>query len=244
MPLYGLIGHPVTHSFSKDFFQRLFLTEGLKEHHYELFDLPQIEMLPELIRLRQPSGLNVTIPHKESVLKYIDHVDAIAAETGAVNCLKMVDGKVHGYNTDYLAFRETITGLDLPSGIAALVFGSGGSSRAVTTVLRHLNIPYLVVSRTADEQQLAYQQLNHKIITGHPLLINCTPVGMWPAVEDRLSLPFESISKNHIAYDLIYNPAETGFLKECRLRGARIKNGSEMLELQALASWEIWNRQD
>jgi shikimate dehydrogenase len=244
MPLYGLIGHPVTHSFSKDFFQRLFLKEGLTDYHYELFDLPQIEMLPELIRLRKPLGLNVTIPHKESVLKYVDHADAIAADIGAVNCLKISDNKIYGYNTDFIAFRETVQRLELPEGTSALVFGSGGSSKAVTAALGLLNIPFQIVSRTADGQQLAYQQLNYKLISAHQLLINCTPVGMWPAIEERLSLPFESIGKNHIAYDLIYNPAETGFLRECRLRGARVKNGTEMLELQALASWEIWNRQD
>lgn len=239
MSLYGLIGHPVSHSFSARYFTELFRKEKL-DHSYELFDLRDIRLLPQLIELRSPFGLNVTLPHKASVLAYMDQVDPQAAEAGAVNCIHIQGSKLLGYNTDIPAFKEWVESLSLPGNREALVFGSGGSSKAVSLALKQLNIPFRIVSRTPLPDQLHYSQLNQKILAAHTLLINCTPCGMWPDVNERLALPYEFITPVHTVLDLIYNPAETLFMRECRLRGASVFNGSSMLYRQAELSWKIW----
>lgn len=243
MALFGLIGHPVSHSFSKDFFSNFFRENNLNVHSYELFDLPSIELFSTLMKERNPSGLNVTIPHKTAILPFLDTIDDYAAEIGAVNCISREGAKIKGYNTDAPAFKATLLDMNLPFGTRALVLGNGGAAKAVITILKQLDIPYEIVSRTISDELLHWDQLTRKHIETHHLIINCTPVGMWPKQAERLQLPFESFGSKHFVYDLIYNPAETILLKEARLRGSFTMNGQAMLERQALESWNIWKSQ-
>lgn len=241
MKVFGLIGHPLSHSFSKTFFTRFFEEKNLKDHAYELFDLPELNTFPDFIKKHQLSGLNVTIPYKQSIITYLDEADAVAASIHAVNCIRFQDGKLKGYNTDYPAFIQSLESFDIHIGTNALVFGTGGASAAVAKALHDEGINCLKVSRSEEKGHLTYGDLTEEVIKDHLLLINCTPVGMYPDVNHTLPIPFDGITENHIVYDLIYNPEETLFLKEAGKRGAKIKNGLEMLELQALKSWEIWN---
>jgi len=243
--VFGLIGATVSHSFSKAYFDEKFFRDGLRDHHYELFPLGSIDEIETLIKnTKGLSGLNVTLPYKEKVMKYLNEVDEAAKTIGAVNVIKIEDGKLKGYNTDSAAFLETLERwLPKKKKFAALVLGTGGSSKAVQQALRKLKIEYKLVSREASNESLSYEQVNldKKIIKESNLIINTTPQGMHPNTETMAPINMEHIGKDHYVYDLIYNPARTLFLQRAEMHGATIRNGLEMLHVQAEKSWNIWN---
>lgn len=244
--IFGLIGQTVSHSFSKAYFDEKFFRDGLRDHRYELFPLGSISEVEGLIaNTKGLTGLNVTLPYKEKVIQYLDVIDAAAKEIGAVNVIKIEEGKLKGYNTDSAAFYETLERW-LPKGTTfkALVLGSGGSSKAVQQALRKMQIEAKVVSREEGKSNITYEYLNKnnkKILGECNLIINTTPLGMHPNTETMAPISMDNIGKQHFVYDLIYNPARTLFLQRAEMHGATIKNGLEMLHVQAEKSWEIWN---
>jgi shikimate dehydrogenase len=244
MKVYGLIGYPLSHSFSKGFFAEKFAREGIKGCMYESFPIPGIEELPALIaQYPELQGLNVTIPYKQAVIPYLDELSPAAAQIRAVNCIRFKDGRKTGYNTDAIGFRRSLEPLLRSHHNKALVLGTGGAAKAVQYVLESLHIPYKLVSRQAGDDTIAYEQLDAAMMASHTLIINTTPLGMYPNVDAAPALPYEQLTDKHLLYDLIYNPAVTAFLQKGADKGATIKNGHEMLILQAEASWEIWNEQ-
>ena len=243
--VFGLIGATVSHSFSKAYFDEKFFREGLRDYHYELFPLGNITEIETLLKdTKGLTGLNVTIPYKEQVLKYLDEVDGFAKKIGAVNVIRIKDGKLKGFNTDSDAFYETIEKwLPKDKTFKALILGTGGSSKAVQEALKKLKIDFELVSREAKKGNVTYEDLEKKpdIIADSKLIINTTPLGMSPNTEAIPPITYESIGGDHYVYDLIYNPARTLFLQKAEIRGATIKNGLEMLHIQAEKSWMIWN---
>jgi shikimate dehydrogenase len=243
--VFGLIGQTVSHSFSKSYFDEKFFREGLRDHHYELFPLNNIKEIENLIKeTKGLSGLNVTIPYKEQVIKYLDEVDPVAKRIGAVNVVKLKDGKREGFNTDSDAFYETVEKwLPKDKTFTALILGTGGSSKAVQEAIKKLKINFKVVSRERSKGDLTYEDIQKqpKLITDSHLIINTTPLGMHPDTNSIPPIDFEKIGPEHYIYDLIYNPARTLFLQKGEIRGATIKNGLEMLHVQAEKSWAIWN---
>lgn len=248
--VYGLIGFPLSHSFSKKYFSEKFLQENVSSYKYELFPLPTVDKLPQLIASHPNlAGLNVTIPHKQAVIPLLDEMDAEAASVGAVNVVQLRDGKLKGYNSDVFGFEGSLRkflsdSILQKSGIQALVLGTGGASKAVVFVLGKMKIPFQYVSRSLRSGVLTYDGLTSEIISKHQLIINCTPLGTYPNVGNCPNLPYEAVTENHFFYDLVYNPAETLFLKKAKTQGAKICNGLEMLHLQAERSWEIWNEEE
>lgn len=257
MRTYGLIGFPLGHSFSKDFFSKKFQELGLIDHKYELYPLENLRELETLIEQTPDlKGLNVTIPYKIGVLYYLDWISDEAKAVDAVNCIKIVkkdplDGlfsgalklggvELEGYNTDVYGFEMSLKPCLRKQHTSALVLGSGGASRAVCYVLKKLNIAYKLVSRKPMPNQLTYADLSPSMIEQYKLIINTTPLGMAPDIEKAPSIPYGHIGEEHLLYDLIYNPRITSFLRQGEAQGASIKNGLEMLELQAEKSWDIW----
>ena len=242
MKWYGLLGKTLKHSFSKAYFTDKFNALGITDCKYENFELASIDELPELLR-DNPSikGLNVTIPYKEDVLPFLDEKNDIVKEVNACNCIKISDGKLSGYNTDVTGFQQSLEQVLEPQHTHALILGTGGSSKAVRYALKVLGIRYQNVSRTKSTTFITYDELNEEILNSHQLIINTSPIGMFPNVEETPSIPFELITPKHLLFDLIYNPAKTLFLKKGEERGAKISNGAEMLILQAEESWKIWN---
>lgn len=242
--IFGLIGSAVSHSFSKSYFDEKFFREGLRDHRYELFPLENIDKITDLLKKTKGlSGLNVTIPYKEQILKYLDEIDSAAMQIGAVNVVKIEGGKTKGFNTDADAFFETIEKwFPKNQKFTALILGTGGSSKAVKQGLNKLNIQFKTVSRDSSKGNFTYDDLNKNasIISNTPILINTTPLGMFPDTNSMPPIPYEKLSKEHYVYDLIYNPARSKFLQKAEMRGATIKNGLEMLHIQAEKSWEIW----
>ncbi|WP_093828748.1 shikimate dehydrogenase family protein [Spirosoma endophyticum] len=245
MKRYGLIGFPLTHSFSQRYFTEKFAREGISDSRYDLFELPNITALPDLLKLPGLRGLNVTIPHKLVVLPYVDRLDASAEKIGAVNVIKFEsDSSLTGYNSDYYGFRQSLTNwLNLlqrtPHELQALVLGTGGASKAVTVALADLGIAYKFVSRTKTDNALTYDDLSAGLGDYH-LIINGSPVGTYPHIDEAPALPYHLLTHHHLLYDLVYNPIETKFMQLGRERGAATHNGLRMLELQAEKAWEIW----
>lgn len=239
--MYALIGYPLGHSFSADFFNAKFSAEGI-DNSYRLMPIADISKLPALL-VSHPDlqGFNVTIPYKESVIPYLDAVSDEAAHIGAVNVVKILNGRRIGYNSDAPAFRESLLGIIGNRRPEALVLGTGGASKAVAYALESLGIKFSFVSRKKNPSILSYDELTEEIIRSHKLIINCTPVGMAPNTEASPSIPYQFLTDSHILFDLIYNPAATQFLINGLKAGATVKNGLEMLHLQALKAWEIWN---
>lgn len=240
---YGLIGFPLSHSFSPDFFNQKFEQDNIAAI-YNCYPIEDIALLPKLlIEVPELKGLNVTIPYKTSVIPYLDFISQEAQQIGAVNCIKIAGAKLFGYNTDHYGFTASLKPL-LHQGIkAGLVLGSGGSAQAVKYALRQMNIAYHIVSHSG-QGTYDYADLNEDIIQSHPLIINTTPLGMYPHTKEFPPIPYSFLSEKHLLFDLIYNPEQTAFLKQGAARGAVIKNGLEMLQLQAEKSWEIWNEVD
>lgn len=242
MRLFGLIGNPLTHSFSKKYFTEKFEKEEITECSYELFPLKTIDELPSLLR-NHPNleGLNVTVPYKKQVLKFLDEVH-LPDGLEACNCINRTGGKLVGYNTDVTGFEVSIKSLLKSHHKKALVLGQGGAAAAIVFVLKKLGIGFTIVSRTVHGvSTLTYKKVTEDVISKHSIIINATPLGMHPAEESCPDIPYQFVSDKHLFYDLVYNPAKTLFLKKGEERGAAIKNGEEMLKLQAEESWRIWN---
>lgn len=244
MRRFGLIGNPLTHSFSAKYFSEKFSTENISNVCYDLFELSDINQLPSIINhTKNLQGLNVTIPYKNSVMSYLNELDPAAKKIGAVNCIKITNGNLVGFNTDWIGFSmslKNLLGNALPQ--MTFVLGSGGSSKAVVYVLEQLNMPYNVVSRKIGNNIVQYADLSFKKYTSC-LIINTTPIGMFPHVEEMPPIPYHELRSTDFMYDLIYNPQETAFLKAGKNVGAHVKNGLEMLKIQAEESWKIWNKQ-
>jgi len=242
---FGLIGATVSHSFSKVYFDEKFFREGLRDYHYDLYPLETIDGLKKLLSENpELCGLNVTIPYKEQVLKYLTEIDKAAQQIGAVNVIQIRDGRLTGFNTDSIAFRETLQKwFPNETGSRALVLGTGGSSKAVQQALKFLNIPYSTVSREEGKGTFTYDDLKEdkSILAGSNLVVNTTPLGMSPNTNGVPPIDFDQITTNHYLYDLIYNPARTLFIQRAEMKGAHFKNGLEMLHVQAEKAWEIWN---
>ncbi len=245
MDNYGLIGASLKHSFSKDYFNRKFLEEQISAI-YNNYELADIDLLPQLIASNiDLKGLNVTIPYKKEVIRFIDKLDPTAYASQAVNTIRIKrDEKItlEGYNTDSPAFRETLKPLLKGNDIRALILGSGGAANAVSYALKELAIPAVFVSRhNSRNDVINYEAITTDVMKEHLLIVNCTPVGMFPLVNDYPEIPYEHFTSQHIAYDLIYNPKDTLFLQKAKDQGASVKNGLEMLHLQAELAWKIWN---
>ncbi len=242
MNLYGLIGKPLKHSFSAAYFNKKFAVEGIADSLYQNFELESITQLPQL-QQQQPNlrGLNVTIPYKKEVLPYLHQADNTVQQIGACNCIKIVDGKLYGYNTDTIGFRQSLQPHLNAHHTKALVLGTGGSSGAVQYALQQLGIPYKLVSRQKGNEMFLYEELTDEIIKEHTLIINTTPVGMFPHTDAAPDISYNAITEKHLLYDLIYNPEKTLFLHHGEANGATIVNGYDMLLLQAEAGWKIWN---
>ncbi|AKD03101.1 shikimate dehydrogenase [Pontibacter korlensis] len=243
MRKFGLIGKKLGHSFSKKYFTEKFEREGITDAAYELYELPRAEELTTLLQ-QEPElvGLNVTVPYKEQVIPLLDELDEAAATIGAVNTIKISNGRTKGYNTDYVGFKSSLEEFyPEPARKQALVLGTGGAAKAVWAALDALNVPYLRVSRKEGEGQLSYTQLTSEVLSDYNLIINTTPLGMYPQVEEAPELPYDNITDQHFIYDLVYNPNQTKLMQKCAAKGAKVMNGLLMLHRQADAAWNIWN---
>lgn len=246
MNIYGIVGNPLVQSFSPNFFNEKFKIENI-DAQYLKFEISDISLFPDVIQSNPNlKGLNVTIPYKEKIIPFLDELEDQAKEIGAINVVKVskIGGrtKLIGFNSDLIGFQNSI--FPLINKIIhkhALILGTGGASKAVAKGLENLGIDYCFVSRTPKEDQLSYDNLDKEILGRYTVIINASPIGTFPKVEDAPSIPYQYINSKHLLYDLVYNPAETKFLNLGKLQGATIKNGAEMLKLQALAAWEIWN---
>jgi shikimate dehydrogenase len=246
MKTYGLIGYPLSHSFSKKYFTEKFLNEGIEGNQYELFPIEYIDSISRLLA-ENPSlcGLNVTIPHKVAVLPFLNEMDEAAEKIGAVNCISIKEKNgekyLKGYNTDAFGFEASLKPLLEKHHTKALVFGDGGAAKAVKYVLDKLHIDYKIVVRKAIPNAILYEEITPEILASHTLLINTTPLGMSPNVDTFPDIDYNILGAKHLAYDLVYNPLETTFLIKAAQQGAVIKNGLEMLYQQAEKAWSIWN---
>ena len=239
---YGLIGYPLTHSFSPDYFAQKFKHEGITNSQYLLFEMETLDQLRQLsVSYPNLRGLNVTIPHKETVLSFLDDLSPEAHKIGAVNTIQIQDGRWIGHNTDIIGFRAAIQDwLDDFLIQTALILGSGGASKAAQYVLRSEGIPYKIVSRNGD---FNYGDLNEFIMRSVDLIVNCTPLGMFPDIQSKPAIPYSCLSDKHLLFDMIYNPEKTIFLSRGESYGTRIRNGRSMLQQQAEAAWKIWQSQ-
>lgn len=246
MKTLGLVGFPVSHSKSPQIFQHFF--EKLPQQsdwEYRLFPLQSIDMLPELLK-KEPNltGFNVTIPHKQSILSFLHDKDDTVMQCGACNTvlLQRNNNTFHlkGYNTDVFGFEKALLEFVQPHGKSALVLGSGGSSKAVIAILKKLNISFQVVSRTPHPEMIGYGALTEKTMNEHSIIVNTTPLGMSPETETAANIPYTFISSQHHCFDLVYNPAETLFMRRCRENGAQVSNGMKMLQYQAEAAWDLF----
>ncbi len=245
MLLLGLIGFPLEHSFSPAYFKEKFAKEGIFNYDYQAFPIAAIEEFPSLVKQHQNLvGLNVTIPYKSAVMPYLTDIQNDAKSIGAVNTIKINGNERIGYNTDYRGFQKSLTRLlhDNPyyPSLSALILGNGGSSKSVQFVLKSMGIPYQIVSRSNDDYSIDYEDITPDILHTHFLIINTTPLGMYQHLKDCPPIPYSELTPRHLLFDLIYNPAETLFLRKGREKGCITKNGYEMLLLQAEFSWKIW----
>ena len=244
MKRFGLIGKKLGHSFSAKYFAEKFEREGLQECDYSLYELPEIECVKEFMLTPDLVGFNVTIPYKQQIIPYLDALDAQAREVGAVNCVKIErDGRRVGYNTDVDGIRLSLDKLLGGEKVgSALVLGTGGASQAVQYVLRERGISYKVVSREKDKADLTYDDLTQEVMATHRLIINASPVGMYPACENCPDIPYAMLSGSHYLFDLVYNPLTTRFMELGAEQGAATLSGIDMLYAQAESAWRIWNR--
>ena len=244
--LFGLVGKNISYSFSKGYFLDKFKNLQLINHDYVNFDIEKIEDLLSLVNQFKASlkGFNVTIPYKQSIFNYLDVVDVTANEIGAVNTVKLTNnGKLIGYNSDVVGFEKSILPLLKKHHTKALILGTGGASKAVAFVLEKQKIDFYKVSRNPTiKREISYSDISKKLLKEHTIIINSSPLGTFPNIDQKPSIPYQFLTNKHLLYDLIYNPAETAFLIEGKKQGAEIKNGFEMLELQAEESWRIWNK--
>lgn len=245
MTKYGLIGYPLGHSFSKNYFNEKFINEGI-DAEYINFEIPSIENLPEIIALNpELAGLNVTIPYKQRVMTYLDYISPEAREIGAVNVIRIIhkNGKIQlrGYNSDVIGFVKSVEPMLDKHHKKGLILGTGGASKAIAFGLKNLGLEYIFVSRFDRPGTVKYENITPEIVQEYNVIVNCTPCGMFPNIDTYPNLPYEAMSNKNLLYDLIYNPDETLFMHKGIQMGAIVKNGIEMLLLQAFASWEFWN---
>ncbi|MFI5141172.1 MAG: shikimate dehydrogenase family protein [Bacteroidia bacterium] len=244
MKQLGLIGYPLSHSFSKKYFDEKFQKLNLSEYSFSVFSMEDVNQFPALLsEHKNLIGLSVTIPHKEIVIPFLDEIDEVAKEIGAVNCIKITNGKLKGYNTDTLGFKQSLRPFLDVNHTKALVFGTGGAAKAVAYTLKKLNIDVWFVTRQKNTDlpnSFTYEELNEEIVSACKLLVNTTPLGMHPNINECPALPYNAITPQHLVYDLTYNPAETLFLKKAKEQGALISNGYNMLCFQADEAWGIW----
>jgi shikimate dehydrogenase len=258
MKQYGLIGYPLSHSFSKKYFTEKFKKENISDCEYNLYPIENIDQLPQLIA-DNPTlyGLNVTIPYKESVIPFLDELDETAKAVGAVNCVKILrdenNHRLIGYNTDVFGFRQSIKPFLEIQHERALILGTGGASKAVAYVLKEIGIDFYFVSRNKNQESrvesqekkdkiFTYEELNENVINTFKLIVNTSPVGTFPNIKDAPAIPYQFISASHLLYDLVYNPPETEFLKRGKARGAATVNGLSMLQQQAEEAWSVWHK--
>ena len=241
MTKYGIIGYPLGHSFSRGFFTEKFTRESI-DAQYLNFEIPDVAMLSDVLRDNpELRGLNVTLPHKQAVIPLLDEMSEEAMEIGAVNVIRVRNGKLKGFNSDIIGFTNSIKPLLQPHHRKALVLGTGGASKAIRVGLNRLGIEWTYVSRSPREGMLTYADLTPKLMQDYTVIVNCSPVGMFPKVDAAPAIPYELLSPQHLLFDCVYNPEETLFMKKGREQGATVKNGLEMLHLQAAASWNFWN---
>ena len=249
--VFGLIGFPLGHSFSRKFFTEKFAAEAI-DAEYLNFEIPDAKMLLDVVRENNElKGLNCTIPHKQAIIPMLDEMSDEARRIGAVNVIKISRRKgkngafrLKGYNSDIIGFKNSIRPLLKPHHRKALVLGTGGASKAICLGLTQLGLEWKYVSRRPAEGQFTYDDLTPELLTKYTVIVNCSPVGMFPKVDNCPALPYEALTSQHLLYDLVYNPLETTFMKRGAQQGATTKNGLEMLHLQAIASWEFWNAED
>jgi len=244
MHTFGLVGKSLSHSFSKEYFAKKFLQDNIRDAEYLLFSLDKIEEIIDLLKQPTLLGFNVTIPYKTAIIPFLDELDIVAKEVGAVNCVVKQNGKWIGYNTDVVGFEHSYGQTVLRScsltNNFAIVFGSGGAAKAVCYVLKQRNIPFKIVSRNKTQETITYSELTELIINHSSIIINTTPLGMFPETDKKPPIPYSALSQKQILIDLIYNPEETLFLKEGKKRGATTANGLEMFYAQAEANFNIF----
>lgn len=241
--IFGLLGKNISYSFSRGYFTEKFLNEGFKKHKYVNFDIPKIEDFPSILENSHIKGINVTIPYKEAIIPFLDKLDKTAQKIGAVNTIKFTRrGNLKGYNSDVVGFEKSIIPLLKKHHKRALILGTGGASKAIAFALKKNNIKYKFVSRNPnDKKEISYESLSQETLVKYQIIINCTPIGTSPDIHLSPNIPYQFLTEKHLLYDLIYNPEVSTFLSKGKERGATIKNGYEMLELQAEESWRIWN---
>ena len=242
MRKFGLIGYPLSHSFSQKYFTEKFQQLGITDARYELYPIEHIDEVKDLLKDPELCGLNVTIPYKKLVIPYLSNTDSTVSQIKACNCIHIKDGHATGYNTDTVGFRSSLERKLEPYHKRAVILGTGGASSAVEYVLKQLHIAYVFVSRKPEPGQLSYEQVDREVLYEHTLVINTTPLGMYPKVEESPPLPYDAVGPQHYLFDLVYNPSLTMFLRLGQERGAAIENGYDMLVGQAEESWRIWNR--
>lgn len=244
MDLYGLIGYPLSHSFSQKYFTEKFEKEGIPNALFENFSIASIAEFPALLK-NNPNlkGLAVTIPYKKDVLEFLDDASDEVKQMGACNCIKIRNNKLIGYNTDVAGFEQSFLEYLKPHHKKALILGTGGAAVAVEFVLKKLNLGYLYVSRKQTENGITYAQITEKLLQEFTIIINCTPLGTFPDITSAPDIPYQYLNSNHYLFDLVYNPPMTMFLKNGALYHATIKNGYDMLVIQAEENWKIWNRE-
>jgi shikimate dehydrogenase len=245
MKLYGLIGYPLSHSFSAIYFKNKFANEQIPDCDYRLFPIPDIsELIPILNENTNLCGFNVTIPYKKEIFQLLTHVDPVAAEVGAVNTVKVIrkgtNMELHGFNTDILGFEQSLKPL-LSGRNKALVLGTGGAAMAVIFVLKRLQIEYFSVSRNPSDKAIGYSDLTRELLDDYAIIINTTPLGMHPNTENAPPIPYQWLNFGHLLYDLVYNPEVTRFMKNGLEQGCQVKNGLEMLQIQAEEAWRIFS---
>ena len=238
---FGLLGKNISYSFSKGYFTEKFKTMNLRSHSYENFDLENIEQFKALVDTTDIKGMNVTIPYKEQVMQYLDDIDTTAKEIGAVNTICFTKNGLKGYNTDCYGFQTALTPFLKKHHTKALILGTGGASKAIAYVFKSLRIDFTFVSRNPKSNQLGYHELTQTLLDEYTVIVNCTPLGTYPDIEQKPIIPYTHITSKHLLFDLIYNPEKSAFLSSGEAQGASICNGYAMLEFQAEKSWEIWN---
>jgi shikimate dehydrogenase len=241
---YGLIGYPLSHSFSQKYFTEKFEKEKISDAIFHAFSLPSIDVLPNLLQTHPLlKGFAITIPYKRAIIPYLQYASEAVQQMNACNCVKITDGKLYGYNTDVIGFERSFVKHLKPHYKNALILGTGGAASAVEFVLKKLKINYRFVSRTKDDEKkiIGYDDLDNEVMSRYQIIINCTPLGTYPKTDEAPSIPYRFLTSQHYLFDLVYNPSKSKFLSRGEQHGATIQNGYEMLVLQAEENWKIWN---
>jgi shikimate dehydrogenase len=238
---FGLIGYPLSHSFSQGFFTEKFKAENILDAEYLNYPIPSIDDFAALWDDPNLQGINITIPYKKEVIPYLKHPSSVVQSIQACNCIRRFNNELYGFNTDVIGFQKSLLPFLKSHHTHALILGTGGAAAAVEWVMQNLKIQYQFVSRREGVNTISYEKLNEQMIADHKLIINTSPVGMYPNISDAPNIQFSAITPQHHLFDLIYNPAETSFLSKGKAQGATIQNGLEMLHIQAEESWKIWN---